>query len=126
GIESMMRCTHSRRARCGGDGCRRPPQRGARLLVLAVFAAAALLTEDALLAQPETAEAVLAAERALLEERGATIGRVNITVENVFDPNNPDEDKPLYRWANRVHVRTRESVIESILLFRPGDRFEAR
>src|SRR5690606_8168023 len=32
----------------------------------------------------------------------------------------------LYRWANRVHVRTRESVIESILLFRPGDRFEAR
>lgn len=64
--------------------------------------------------------------RALLEARGATIRSISIVVDNVFDPNNPEEDKKLYRWANRVHVRTRPSVIESILLFREGDRFEAR
>jgi hypothetical protein len=61
-----------------------------------------------------------------LESRGATVGNVNITVDNVFDPSNPDEDKPLYRWANRVHVRTRDSVVESVLLFEPGDPFDAR
>ena len=57
---------------------------------------------------------------------GATIRAIHIIVDNVFDPNNPEEDKALYRWANRVHVRTRTSVIEDILLFAPGDTFVAR
>ena len=64
--------------------------------------------------------------RALLEERGATIRASTITVDNVFDPNNPEEDKALYRWANRVHIRTRPSVIENILLFEEGDQFQGR
>ena len=63
---------------------------------------------------------------AQLEQAGATIRAIYVTVDNVFDPNNPDEDKALYRWANNVHVRTRDSVIESILLFELGDRFVAR
>ena len=46
-------------------------------------------------------------QRAALERSGATIRRVNITVDNVFDLSNPKENKRLYRWANRVHVRTR-------------------
>ena len=62
--------------------------------------------------------------RALLEERGATIRSISIVVDNVFDPSNPEEDKALYRWANRVHVRTRPSVIENILLFAEGDLFQ--
>jgi outer membrane protein assembly factor BamA len=61
-----------------------------------------------------------------LERAGATIRTIHITVDNIFDPSNPDEDKKLYRWANKVHVRTRDSVIEDILLFAPGDRFVAR
>lgn len=56
-----------------------------------------------------------------LESRGATIGTVNIQIDNVFDTSNPAEDKPLYRWANRVHRTTRPSVIESISLFEAGD-----
>jgi len=64
--------------------------------------------------------------RAALEEAGATIRSINITVDNVFDPSNPDEDKALYRWANRVHVLSREKVIEDMLLFAQGDRFVAR
>jgi outer membrane protein assembly factor BamA len=64
--------------------------------------------------------------RAALEQAGATIRAIHITVENVFDPSNPDEDKKLYRWANNVHVLTREQVVADILLFEPGDRFVAR
>jgi outer membrane protein assembly factor BamA len=64
--------------------------------------------------------------RAALEQSGATIRAVRITVDNVFDPNNPEEDKKLYRWANRVHVRSRQNVIEDILLFEPGDAFLGR
>jgi hypothetical protein len=63
---------------------------------------------------------------AALEQAGATIRSVNIIVENVFDPTNPDENKALYRWANRVHVLTREQVIADILLFQQGERFVAR
>ena len=67
-----------------------------------------------------------AALDAQLELAGATIRAINVTVDNVFDPSNPEEDKALYRWANKVHVRTHDSVIESALLFRVGDRYEAR
>ena len=67
-----------------------------------------------------------AQQRAALEKSGATIRRINIKVDNVFDLTNPEENKRLYRWANRVHVRTRPGVIESVLLFRTGDVFEGR
>src|SRR5262249_1103135 len=62
-----------------------------------------------------------------LERRGATIRTVNVIVDNVFDPEgNPEENKALYRFANRVHVRTRPEVIVTALLFKPGDRYDAR
>src|SRR5690348_10285702 len=64
--------------------------------------------------------------RAALEEARATIRAINVTVDNVFDPSNPDEDKKLYRWANRVHVLTREHVVTDILLFAEGDAFVGR
>lgn len=63
---------------------------------------------------------------AQLVQAGATIGAINVTVDNVFDPDNPKENKPLYRWANKVHVRTHDSVVESALLFEVGDRYDAR
>jgi hypothetical protein len=62
-----------------------------------------------------------------LERRGATIRAINIVVDNVFDPEgNPEENKALYRFANRVHVRTRPDVIESALFFKTGDRYDGR
>jgi hypothetical protein len=64
--------------------------------------------------------------RAALEEARATIRAINVTVDNVFDPSNPEEDKALYRWANKVHVLTREEVIEDILLFAEGEAFVGR
>ncbi len=64
--------------------------------------------------------------RADLERLGATIRSIHITVDNVFDLTNPEEDKALYRWANRVHVRTHENAIESVLLFKVGGRLVGR
>src|SRR5690606_35584173 len=61
-----------------------------------------------------------------LARRNARIGDIEIVVQNVFDPENPEEDKRIYHWANRVHVMTRESVIRSVLLFEPGDRLDPR
>lgn len=61
-----------------------------------------------------------------LERRNARIGHVDIVIDNVFDTSNPEEDKPLYRWANRVHVTTRPGVVRSILLFETGDPYQAR
>jgi outer membrane protein assembly factor BamA len=56
-----------------------------------------------------------------LEARGATIGKVYLDLENVFDLSDPAEDKRLYRWANKIHMTTRPGVVEDILLFEEGD-----
>ncbi len=61
-----------------------------------------------------------------LEARGTTIGSIGIRVDNVFDTSNPSEDKPLYRWANRVHRITRPHVIDNILLFEQGEPLTER
>jgi hypothetical protein len=62
-------------------------------------------------AQEPAATSAAGPPRVALEESRATIRAINVTVDNVFDPSNPEEDKKLYRWANRVHVLTREQVI---------------
>lgn len=95
-------------------------------LLLRCGALSVWLTASFVAAQAPPGNPASPPTRAALEQAGATIRAVNITVENVFDPNNPDEDKKLYRWANNVHVLTREQVVADILLFGPGDRFVAR
>lgn len=96
---------------------------GSRIRALPSRALAILTT---LAASELGAQAPLPLDASALASRGAVVGNVDITVDNVFDPSNPEEDKPLYRWANRVHMSTRESVIESVLLFEPGDPFDPR
>jgi len=75
--------------------------------------------QDAVTANP-------AAEAIEIERAGATIRGINIIVDNVFDPSKPEENKKLYRWANKVHIRTHPNVIEAALLFKTGDRYQAR
>ena len=60
-----------------------------------------------------------------LETSGAVIGEVRLVRVNVFDPTIPDENIPLFRFINRIHIVSRESTIATQLLFRPGDRYEA-
>ena len=50
-----------------------------------------------------------------------TIDRIIIINGDVFDLNNPKENKSLYRFANKIHINTREEVIQEFLLFKSGD-----
>lgn len=93
---------------------------------LGLLAAAACLASAPAPAQPESAAPGAGLDGADIERNGATIGRVRIVIDNVFDTSDPEEDKRLYRWANGVHVKTRPAVVESILLFETGDAFERR
>ena len=68
------------------------------------------------------AESSLMALRSM-ESSGAVIGSVSITNSNIFDLDDPEENKALYRLANKLHVTTRQNVIQQQLLFSPGERF---
>ena len=54
------------------------------------------------------------------------IGAVRFIRINVFDPSIEEENTALFRLANRIHVVTRESTVAAQLLFRSGDRYDAR
>jgi hypothetical protein len=59
-----------------------------------------------------------------LEARGATIRAVEVRQLPIFDD---EPDLPtLYRWADRLHIDSRDSAIESHLLFVAGDRVSQR
>ena len=59
---------------------------------------------------------------AALEAAGATIGRIRINAQNIFDLEDPEENNALYRLANRLHFSTRPEVIAKVLLFKSGER----
>ncbi len=49
------------------------------------------------------------------------IGHIRIVTVNVFDLDDPADDKKLFRLANRLHILTRPAIIEQQLLFKSGD-----
>jgi hypothetical protein len=59
---------------------------------------------------------------AQLEAQGTRIGEIRVRNLNIFDTDDPDENKLLFRLANALHIRTRERVIASALLFQTGER----
>jgi outer membrane protein assembly factor BamA len=61
-----------------------------------------------------------------LEAAGAVIGDIVLEKRNIFDLSDPKENKWLYRWANRLHIVTRDSVIRNQLLFSHGDAYSGR
>lgn len=63
---------------------------------------------------------------AALEASGAVIGTVTISNGNIFDLDDPRENKALYRLANRIHTKTRPDVIQQQLLFETGDEFSSQ
>ena len=54
------------------------------------------------------------------------VGEISITNSNIFDLSDPAEDTALYRFANRVHIRTRTEVIQKQLLLQTGDAQRAK
>ena len=65
-------------------------------------------------------------DAATLEAEGYVIGTVTLDKADVFDLSNPEENRRLYRAANRLHVITRDKTITKQLLFDPGDAFNQR
>ncbi len=61
-----------------------------------------------------------------LEAEGAIIGEIRIDNQNIFDLDDPRENNALYRLANKLHIRTRPSVIRRALLFESGDPVSAQ
>jgi len=61
-----------------------------------------------------------------LEAAGARIGEIRIEAREIFDTEDPQEDKLLFRWANALHIETRPSVIQRSLLFKTGDPVSVR
>ncbi len=60
------------------------------------------------------------------ELRATTIGEIVLQKSNVFDLSDPEEDKALYRLANRLHIVTRDEVIANQLLFASGSQYSQR
>ncbi len=58
---------------------------------------------------------------AALEAAGAKIGEIRVVAREIFDLEDPLENKWLFRWANALHIHTRAGVIERALLFKSGE-----
>jgi outer membrane protein assembly factor BamA len=100
------------------------------LLVALIGVAHAAPAEPAVPAAADTpaAAAVPAAPLpsfAELQARGARIGEIRISARDIFDLDDPRENKLLFRWANAVHVNTRPGVIANALLFKTGEPVSA-
>lgn len=59
------------------------------------------------------------------EYEGLPIVAIHIDRYNVFDTSNPKTSAWPYRWANALHVVSREKFIRSMLLFKEGDSYSA-
>ncbi len=88
----------------------------AALLLLTALQAAAAAASRPKAAQPLPSDAEL-------ERLGAVVGRIEIRNENIFDLDNPKDDEPLFRLANRLHPVTRRQTIREQLLFHPGEKY---
>lgn len=60
------------------------------------------------------------------ELEGLEIGTISLQKSDVFDLSNPEEDRWLFRQANRLHIDTRDATIRKHLLFEPGEPYTQR
>ena len=56
---------------------------------------------------------------------GREIVSIVVIRDDIFDTSDPATDSWPYRWANALHVTTRENFIRSMLLFEEGDPYSA-
>lgn len=57
---------------------------------------------------------------------GKTVREVHVITRNIFDTDQPGENKTLFRWADKLHAVTRPDVIERQVLLKPGDEYSAQ
>ncbi|HEU4530721.1 MAG TPA: BamA/TamA family outer membrane protein [Steroidobacteraceae bacterium] len=61
-----------------------------------------------------------------LEAHGAVIGEIRFENQDIFDESDPRENYALYRLANDLHIKSRESTLRAQLLFKEGDPYSWR
>lgn len=76
-------------------------------------------------AQDDAAEKSIP-DASVLESNNAIVGEIILDKRNIFDLSDANEDKLLYRWANRLHIVTRDKVINNQLLLDSGDPYSGR
>jgi hypothetical protein len=96
------------------------------LLALVAWTASVAAGDTAAVSATDSTEPAKLPPDAELEAAGAVIGNVVLERRNIFDLSDPKENKWLYRWANRLHVVTRDRVIRNQVLFEPGEAYSAR
>lgn len=80
-------------------------------------------TGDSPVGAPQTLSTITKLTPAFLESAGTTIGNIRIVNENIFDNNDPRENRKLHRWANALHIKTKPDVVGAQLLFQSGDAY---
>lgn len=68
-------------------------------------------------------DALDAAETSPLD--GREIVSIVVIRDEIFDTTDPATDSWPYRWANALHITTREGFVRSMLLFEEGDPYSA-
>jgi len=58
-----------------------------------------------------------------LERRGAVVGRIDVAVDDIFNEEDPRENRLLYRLANDLHLDTRDATVLAQVLLRPGEPY---
>ena len=61
-----------------------------------------------------------------LQAEGVRIRRIIFSQNNIFDETKPGERTRLYKFANRLHVKTKPSALRAQLLFAEGDLYSER
>jgi hypothetical protein len=56
---------------------------------------------------------------------GLPIVAIRFERSNVFDTSNPKTDSWPYRWANALHIVSKENFLRSMLLFKEGDAYSS-
>ena len=94
-------------------------------VLLGIFAVAAVADDEPVEeAQPNAEEEII--DVAQLEADAAIIGKISLVKQDVFDLTDERENNFLYRLVNKLHIVTKDHVIEKQLLFKPGDLYSKR
>jgi hypothetical protein len=79
----------------------------------------------AIVALMMTLSASTASGTEVSELDGLTIVRIDFRRYDIFDTSKPETSTWPYRWANALHIRSRESFLRTMLLFEEGDPYSA-
>lgn len=95
-----------------------------RTICSPIIAAISMLLVVPALGEESQSEAPL--DAAQLETDGVVIGEIVLDKRQIFNVSDPKENNALYRLANKLHIVTRDEVIEKQLLLQPGNTYSAR